>query len=520
MNSPGLRRMGARPSQERTTGGGGAAEAKENEASGVLRRESEHLIVPTKPGNAPLADPVEGRGCQCMEPRKGQMAESPSSTTVSTKLQRIATLARQAPDMAFTTLAHHIDVEWLREAYRRTRKDGAVGVDGQTAQQYEQGLEANLQSLLDRAKSGSYRAPPVRRVHIPKGDGRTRPIGIPTLEDKVLQRAVAMVLEAVYEQDFLPCSYGFRPGRSAHQALDTLWRQLMKTRGGWVLEVDIQSFFDTLEHAQLRALVQQRVQDGVLLRLIGKWLNAGVLEKGVVSHPDKGTPQGGVISPLLANVYLHEVLDVWFARDVKPRLRGNAELVRYADDFVICFEVEDDARRVWDVLGKRFAKYGLTLHPTKTRLLPFRPPAPSSTDGKDKGKGTGSFDLLGFTHFWGKSRQGKWVVKRKTARSRLKRSLKAVAEWCRKWRHLPLTLQHTALTRKMRGHYAYFGITGNARALQSFAWHAERHWHKWLARRSQRRMPWERFNRVLRRFPLPRPRVVHSVLRLTAKPVH
>jgi RNA-directed DNA polymerase len=272
-----------------------------------------------------------------MEPEEGKMAGTPSPTTISTKLQRIATLARQAPDTAFTTLAHHIDLEWLREAYRRTRKDGAVGVDGQTAEQYAENLEANLQALLDRAKSGRYRAPPVRRVHIPKGDGKsTRPLGIPTFEDKVLQRAVAMVLEAVYEQDFLPCSYGFRPGRSAHQALERLWESLMRTRGGWVLEVDIRKFFDTLEHDWLLRLIQRRVRDGVLLRLIGKWLNAGVLEGKELTHPDRGTPQGGVVSPLLANIYLHEVLDVWFEHEVKPRLRGSAELIRYADDFMIC----------------------------------------------------------------------------------------------------------------------------------------------------------------------------------------
>ncbi|MFY0574956.1 group II intron reverse transcriptase/maturase [Cystobacter fuscus] len=281
--------------------------------------------------------------------------------------------------MAFTTLAHYIDLEWLQEAYRRTRKDGAVGIDGQTAKQYAQALEANLQSLLNRAKSGDYRAPPVRRVHIPKGDGKsTRPLGIPTFEDKVLQRAVAMVLEAVYEQDFLPCSYGFRPGKSAHQALQRLWEVLTEMKGGWVLEVDIRKFFDTLDHGQLQQLIQRRVRDGVLLRLIGKWLKAGILEEGNVSYPDEGTPQGGVVSPVLANIYLHEVLDVWFEQEVKPRMKGRAELVRYADDFVICFEREEDARRVMEVLPKRMEKYGLTLHPEKTRLVEFRPPRPEN----------------------------------------------------------------------------------------------------------------------------------------------
>ena len=295
--------------------------------------------------------------------------------SISPKIERIAALAKQSPQMSFTTLAHHIDIDWLREAYRRTRKGGAAGVDAQTAAEYATNLEDNLRSLLDRAKSGTYRAPPVRRVHIPKGSGaETRPIGIPTFEDKVLQRAVAMVLEAVYEQDFLDCSYGFRPGRSAHDALNTLRNQMMSLHGGWVLEVDVEKFFDTIDHGQMRELLHRRVRDGVLLRLIGKWLNAGVLESGAISYPAAGTPQGGVISPLLANIYLHEVLDVWFERVVKPRLRGRAFLCRYADDFVMLFEHEEDAHRVLDVLPRRLGKHGLTIHPEKTRLVEFRRP--------------------------------------------------------------------------------------------------------------------------------------------------
>jgi group II intron reverse transcriptase/maturase len=442
-----------------------------------------------------------------MELKEGKMAGTPSPTTVSTKLQRIATLAKEAPDMAFTTLAHHIDLEWLHEAYRRTRKDGAVGVDGQSAQQYAEALEANLQALLDRAKSGTYRAPPVKRVHIPKGDGKsTRPLGIPTFEDKVLQRAVAMVLEAIYEQDFLPCSYGFRPGRSAHQALERLWEVLMEMKGGWVLEVDIRKFFDTLDHGWLREIVQQRVRDGVLLRLIDKWLNAGVLEEGQKTYPDEGTPQGGVISPLLANIYLHEVLDVWFEQEVKPRMKGRAELIRYADDFVICFEQQEDARRVMEVLPRRFEKYGLTLHPEKTQLIEFRPSGPG-----DKGRRPRSFDLLGFTHYWGKSRWGKPVVKRKTAASRLSRGLKRVAEWIRLNRHRPVEEQHHQLSQKLKGHYSYYGITGNFIALRAFAREVVRTWCKWLARRSQRGTKAGALQRILKSFPLPKPRVVHSV---------
>jgi len=261
------------------------------------------------------------------------MGETLGSQTVTTKLERIAKMAKEIRGAPLTTLAHHMDVDWLREAYRRTRKDGARGVDGQSAEQYAERLEENLRSLLERAKSGTYRAPPVRRVNIPKGDGsQTRPIGIPTFEDKVLQRAVTMLLEAIYETSFYDFSYGFRPGRSAHQACEALWKATMTMGGGWVLEVDIKGFFDTLVHEQLRTILHQRVRDGVILRLIGKWLNAGVMEGLSFHRPDAGPPQGGVISPLFANIYLHEVLDEWFVNEVRPRLHGAATLVRYADD--------------------------------------------------------------------------------------------------------------------------------------------------------------------------------------------
>jgi group II intron reverse transcriptase/maturase len=433
---------------------------------------------------------------------------------VSTKQERIATLAEQSSQMGFTSLAYLMDIEWLREAYRRTRKSAAVGIDGQTAAEYEQNLEANLQSLLDRAKSGRYFAPPVRRVYIPKAGSPTekRPIGIPTLEDKVLQRAVVMLLEPIYEQDFYDGSYGFRPGRSAHQALESLWKGTMGMRGGWVLEVDIRKFFDTLDHVHLREALQHRVRDGVLLRLIGKWLNAGVMEDGNISYPDTGSPQGGVISPMLANVYLHYVLDIWFEREVQPRLAGRAFLIRYADDFVIVFSDESDARRVMDVLSKRFGRYGLTLHPDKTRLVRFEGPGDrNSSSGKPE-----TFDLLGFTHYWARSRRGDWVVKRKTSSSRLTRGLRAISEWCRKHRHWPLSEQHESLTAKVRGHYAYYGITGNGSSLSAFLMQVHRRWRYWLSRRNRERsMTWDCFNRLLRRYPLPAPVVVHSVYRTT-----
>lgn len=441
------------------------------------------------------------------------MTGKPSPKTVSTKVERIAELAKQMPNVALTSLSHHIDIEWLLEAHRRTRKDGAVGVDQVMAEEYAKNLEQNLQSLLNRAKAGDpYRAPPVRRVHIPKGDGtKTRPIGIPTFEDKILQRAVVMALEALYEQDFLDCSYGFRPKRSAHDALEAVWQATMSMGGGWVYEADIEKFFDSVDHAKLREVLSQRVRDGVLTRLIGKWLNAGVLEEGAVYHPETGTPQGGVISPLLANIYLHDALDVWFEREVKPRLRGRATLIRYADDFVVVFEREEDARRFADVLPKRFAKYGLRLHPEKTRLVEFkRPKTPPGAGASD----IESFDLLGFTHFWGRSQKGHWVVQRQTAKDRFSRTLQRISVWCSRNRHLPLKEQHKGLSMKLRGHDAYFGITQNGRALQVLRYQVMRIWYKWLRRRSWKsRWNWERMNRLLELMPLPPARVVHSIYR-------
>lgn len=430
------------------------------------------------------------------------MAETLSSGTVSTRLQRIAELARAHPERAFQSIHHVVDVELLREAYRRTRKNAAPGVDGETADQFASQLEARLEALLGKLKTGAYRAPPVRRVHIPKGNGsKTRPIGVPTFEDKVLQRAVTMVLEAIYEQDFHPGSYGFRPGRSAHDALESMWKSLMDMNGGWVVEVDIESFFDSMNHDHLRSFLDQRVTDGVLRRAIHKWLRAGVLEDGVHRHPEHGTPQGGVISPLLANVYLHEVLDTWFEAEVKPRLGGRAELIRYADDFVILCKHERDARRVFDVLPKRFARFGLRLHPDKTRVVRFERPKGPGDGGKPE-----TFDLLGFTHFWGKSRKGRMVVRRKTAKKRLNRAIKAVRRWCREHRHNDLALQHRHLSAVLRGHYNYYGMLGNLRWLARFYFEVTRAWKKWLSRRNSRPLTWATFTRIQARFPLPLPR--------------
>lgn len=437
--------------------------------------------------------------------------EIPSSKGVSTKLGQIAELASKMRGKALTSLSHHIDVEFLREAYRRTRKDGAVGVDGQTAADYAANLDANLADLLDRFKSGRYRAPPVRRVYIPKDGGQQRPIGIPSFEDKVLQMAVSMVLTAVYEQDFLPVSFGFRPGRSQHQALQSLWEGI-GWEGGWVVELDIRSFFDALSHAQLRTFLDQRIRDGVIRRTIDKWLKAGVMEAGQFSRPGSGSPQGGVISPILANVYLHEVVDIWFERIVKPVLEGPAHLVRYADDGVFVFRSERDARRVYNTLPKRFEKFGLELHSDKTRLVQFKRPT-FPPDKRPPGSSLpASFDFLGLTFHWGKSRKGKWVVRRKTMKGRYKRALTHIWQWCRAHRHKPIPWQRDQLAMKLRGHYAYYGVTTNFPSLKAFYTEVCRHWRYWLDRRGQTRsMPWIRFDKLRDRYPLPKPRVVRSV---------
>jgi group II intron reverse transcriptase/maturase len=436
------------------------------------------------------------------------MVETSGSVPISTRLERIATLARQLRDQPLTTLAHHIDLDWLREAHRRTRKDGATGVDGQTADECAAHLEDNLRSLLERAKSGTYRAPPVRRAYIPKESGEMRPLGIPTFEDKVLQRAVAMVLEAVYEQEFLDCSYGFRPGRSANQALDVLHREASKMAGGWVIEIDIRKYFDSIDHGRLRDVLRGRIRDGVILRLIGKWLNAGVLEDGAVTRSETGSPQGGVVSPILANIFLHEVLDVWFHRDVRPRLRGRAHLVRYADDAVMLFEYEEDARRVMAVLPQRFGRHGLMLHPDKTRLVPFKRPARVRYRCDARPDEPGTFDFLGFTIHWAKSPMtGKWVVKTRTAADRFRRALRRVAEWCKANRHEPIECQQRMLNQKLRGHYAYYARKGNRARLWKL-WHwVKREWWRWLRRRSQRGLSWDAMGRLLQRYPLLTPAI-------------
>ena len=460
-------------------------------------------------------EPVPGKGAAGSKgPLPGDNPNTQRLERVLTKQQRIAELARERRQESLTSLNHHLDEEWLAEAVERVRAESAPGIDGQTLADYRQGLENRLRDLLHRAKSGDYKAPPVKRVYIPKDEKETRPIGLPAIEDKILQRAVVMLLEPIYEEDFKDFSYGFRPGRSAHQALESMWRHIMNQNTGWILDVDIRKFFDTLDHSHLRQILEHRVKDGVILRLIGKWLNAGIMEKGQIHYPKEGTPQGGVVSPLLSNIYLHEVLDCWWQEMVKPVLRGRAFLIRYADDFVMGFELRSDAERVHRVIFKRFQKYGLSLHPEKTRLVPFASPERASAAGDAP---PGTFDFLGFTHYWGKSRKGRWTVVRKTSRKRLNRALKRVNEWCRDNRHEKLSRQVEKLGLKLKGHFGYYGITGNLRSLEEFRWRVIRQWRYWLNRRDREHgsMPWERMKRLLDFWYLPAAKVVHSVF---AKP--
>jgi group II intron reverse transcriptase/maturase len=436
------------------------------------------------------------------------MSDTKRSALISTQLRQIAEQAKEHPDRVFTTLIHRMDVDFLREAYQRLRKDGAPGLSGVTAKDYGKNLEANLAELHNRLRGKRYVAPLIKRVWIDKDGGKKRPIGISEMEDKIVQKAVSMLMGAVYEQDFYPLSYGFREGRSAHQALGEIREQCMRHGIRWIYDADITGFFDNIERSWLRRFIRQRINDGGVLRLIGKWLNAGVMEGEQITYSDRGTPQGGVISPCLANVFLHYVLDEWFVREVKPRLRGHCFLVRFADDFVIGFQREDDARRVMEVLPKRFAKYGLEIHPEKSRLLAFGKPA--SENGATRGDST--FDFLGFTHYWARSRKGNWVIKRKTARKKVRKTVQALWTWCRNNRHKDLAKQHQILCSKLRGHFQYFGVRCNMRAMQAVLHHAQRGWKYWLHRRSSRNaMDWEKFAALLARLPLQAPRIVHVV---------
>lgn len=430
------------------------------------------------------------------------MVDAWTSPRMSPGLLKVAERAKRQPEQRIFALARLIDEPALERAYRALRRDAAVGIDGMTVEKYGEQLAENLQALRARMKAGQYRHQPIRRVNIPKENGASRPIGISAVEDKIVQGALRDVLEAIYEQDFLDCSYGFRPGRSAHDAIRRLNGVIDRGIANYIVEADIVSFFDSIDRKTLMEMLRGRIADEDLMRLVGKCLHVGVLDGERYLEADEGTAQGSSLSPLLGNIYLHYVLDVWFEREVQPRLHGRSALVRYADDFVLCFEHADDARRVWDVLGERFRRFRLALHPKKTRSFSFQ--APHDGDGS----GGATFDFLGFTLHWRRTKSGMWRVAFRTRGARLRRAITSATDWCRRHRHLPVKEQHLALSRKLIGHYNYFGVNGNLSALKRLRFAVENSWRKWLNRRSQRaRMTWSRFGQLLSCLPLPAPTI-------------
>jgi group II intron reverse transcriptase/maturase len=478
------------------------------------RGKSDGLVVPGKPSNKagqPAAEKVEGRGPAEGNPLEGSAGRTQRRETVSTALERVRQAAGRDRRQKFTALLHHVyDVERLRKAYRGVNPKAAKGVDGQTWKSYGEKLEENLGDLSDRLKRGAYRASPTRRAYIAKADGRQRPLGVPTLEDKLVQRAVTEVLNAIYEEDFLGFSYGFRPGRSPHLALDALATGIHTKKVNWVLDADIRSFFDTLDHGWLIKFIEHRVGDRRLVRLIRKWLSAGVLEEGEWRRSEEGTIQGGSISPLLANVYLHYVFDLWVSRWRKTRAEGDMIVVRFADDFIVGFEHRADAEQFLTELKERFQKFALELHPEKTRLIEFGRQAAARRDGGGQGR-PGTFHFLGFTHICGRTRKGGFAVVRHTMRRRMAAKLKEVHAELRRRHNASIPETGAYLRSVVRGHNNYFGVPLNFHAIDSFRWKVGLLWRKALGRRSQRaEVPWERMERLIRRW-LPPARICHPL---------
>ena len=417
---------------------------------------------------------------------------------------QIAERAGKYPKEALTNLHEFIDERMLYESFANLNKNGASGVDGETWLTYRKNLSERIQPLLSAFKSGNYRAPNIRRVYIPKGDGKLRPLGLPTVEDKLLQSAVTNVLTPVYEQMFYPTSYGFRRGKSQHQALEKLFKEVSFEKMRYVIDADMQNYFGSINHRCLREFLDHRIKDGVIRKMIDKWLQAGILEDGRIEYPTEGTPQGGTISPLLSNVYLHYVLDEWFIEQIQPLLKGRSFLIRFADDFLIGFTHREDAIRVMEVLPRRLGKYGLTLHPEKTRLIDLK---------ENREQQSNTFDFLGFTHYMSKSQRGHQVLKRKTSSKKLHASLKRMSEWIKKNRHEQIKELLAKVNEKLRGHYGYYGITFNSRRLNSYYEQTKRILHKWLNRRGGKRpvWNWKEFTKLTEQWiPMLKPKIYHS----------
>jgi len=475
---------------------------------------SDSSVIPLKPSNksdarGTEAETVEGRGLAKGNPGGADMPRTQSRIHgMPSGLERIREAARRDRKQRFTALFQHVhEPERLKAAYRATRRQAAAGVDRVTWETYAKNLDENIRELSERLERGAYRAKPVRRVYIAKADGSQRPLGIPTLEDKIVQRAMAEVLGAIYEQDFIGFSYGFRPGRSPHQALDALSAAITMRKVGWVLDADIRGFYDTINHEWLLKFVEHRIGDERVIRLIRKWLKAGVLEDGELVEQEEGAVQGGSISPLLANIYLHYVFDLWAQRWRKD-MTGDVVVVRFADDLVVGFTYQADGKRFLRELGERFAKFGLGLHPEKTRLLEFGRFAAANRQRRGQGKPE-TFDFLGFTHMCGETRAGKFMVRRKTARKRLQAKLKAMKIALRRRLHWSVPKMGKYLGTIVRGHVQYFGVPLNSSAIDTFRYQVGRLWKRALERRSERTyVTWARIQRLMKRW-LPPAHICH-----------
>jgi RNA-directed DNA polymerase len=475
------------------------------------REKSDPAVVAVKPANGTersVAEPVEPRAGTKGNADQHSTPRTPSRTRVTQGLERIRQTARERKKERFTALLHHIDTDLLEAEFFALEEHAAAGVDGMTWRDYEQHLEGNLEDLHARVHRGAYRPLPSRRVYIPKSDGRQRPLAVAALEDKIVQRATAAVLNAIYEEDFLGFSYGFRPGRSAHRAMDALVVGIERCKVNFIIDADIRSFFDTVSQDWLIRFVEHRVGDKRIIRLIRKWLRAGVLEDGIVSVSDQGTAQGAVISPLLANIYLHYVLDLWAERFRRREATGDMIIVRYADDFIVGFEHEHDAQCFLDALRERLEEFALSLHPEKTRLIEFGRFAAKNRKCRGLGKPE-TFNFLGFTFICGKSRHGKFLLKRKSRRDRLRSKLQAIKQELRQRMHQPIPVQGKWLRQVVKGYFNYFAVPTNARALSAFRVHVIDLWRRSLRRRSQKDgTSWDRIGRLANDW-LPKPRTLH-----------
>jgi RNA-directed DNA polymerase len=475
------------------------------------RGKSDVPVVPANPPNnagQPAAEAREERGTAKGNTDSSTRPGLSAGFGVPSGLDRVREVARRDKEARFTALLHHVDLDRLRAAYRALSPRAAAGVDGVTWETYGRDLEGNLRDLHRRVHSGAYRARPSRRVYIPKANGQLRPLGIAALEDKILQRAVVEVLNAIYEEDFLGFSYGFRPGRGPHDALDALAVGVSRNKVNWVLDADIRDFFSGLDHTWVEKFLEHRIADKRVLRLIRKWLSAGVVEDGNWSETTEGSPQGASVSPLLANVYLHYVLDRWARQWRRRHARGDMVIVRFADDVVAGFEHQGDARRFLADLRERFAKFSLELHPDKTRLIEFGRFAAQHRSERGLGKPE-TFEFLGFTHICGKTRDGRFWLRRITISKRLRATLKAVKDQLMRRRHSPVPDQGRWLASVVRGHLGYYAVPGNIDAVEAFRDQVKRHWLRALRRRSQRtRVNWARIDRLAARW-LPAARIVH-----------